>query len=57
MHAALIHKRKEGVRACNFDLLGNTESPACTKNRVLVVAEAFLRMRYAYAPSRINGRK
>ena len=43
--AARAHKRKEGVRACNFDLFGNTQNlPRVTK---LVVAEAFLRMRYA----------
>ena len=45
------HKRREGVRACNFDLFGNTQSPVCTKNRVLVVGEAFLRLRYTYTPT------
>ena len=33
------HKRREGVRACNFDSTQNL--PRVTKNRVLVVAEAF----------------
>ena len=37
-----VHKRREGVRVCNFDLFGNTQNLP----RVLVV-EAFLRMCFA----------
>ena len=42
------HKRREGVTSTVL------ESPACTKNRVLVVAEAFLRMRYACSTHRAS---
>ena len=39
------HRQREGVRVCNLDLFGNTHNLLhVTKNRVLVVVEAFLRM-------------